>query len=95
MSNREEFLRIASRCNVVEIMRICYADEAPVTNERLTRFLEALRANGSNRAVFASVIICYDLARRGDVLKQQEFECLAYLLYACLLYTSPSPRDNR
>ena len=82
MSNREEFLRIASRCNVVEIMRICYADEAPVTNERLTRFLEALRANGSNRAVFASVIICYDLARRGDVLKQQEFECLAYLLYA-------------
>ena len=82
MSNREEFLRLASRCNVIELMRICYAVDAPLTPERLGRYLEALRANGSNRAVFASVIICYDLARRGDPQKQQEFECLAYLLYA-------------
>lgn len=82
MSNREEFLRLATRCNVIELMRICYAADAPVTPERLGRYLEALRANGSNRAVFASVIICYDLARRGDAQKQQEFECLAYLLYS-------------
>ena len=82
MNKREEFLRLASRCNVIELMRICYAADAPVTPERLNRYLEALRANGTNRAVFASVILCYDLARRGDSQKQQEFECLAYLLYS-------------
>ena len=65
MNKREEFLRLASRCNVIELMRICYAADAPVTPERLNRYLEALRANGTNRAVFASVIL-YDLARRGD-----------------------------
>ena len=60
MNKREEFLRLASRCNVIELMRICYAADAPVTPERLNRYLEALRANGTNRAVFASVILCYD-----------------------------------
>ena len=92
MNKREEFLRLASRCNVIELMRICYAADAPVTPERLNRYLEALRANGTNRAVFASVILCYDLARRGGSqtarVRVPRLSCFTHRLSAHSTWTS-------
>lgn len=63
-----------------EILGLCYAlkGRAP----RLRLYLDMLRKRGGERAQFASCLICFDLARQGDGLMQQEFALLSTTMQA-------------
>lgn len=68
---REEVASLA----VDDILALCYTlQHRPA---RLRLYLDVLRTRGGERAQFASALICYDLARQGDLLAQREFVLLA------------------
>lgn len=58
-----------------EILALCYVRRGPP--ERLWLYMNALRRRPGRRAQFASCLICFDLAREGDVACQGEFLLLA------------------
>ncbi len=58
-----------------EILALCYAFKS--NHARLRLYADMLRRRGGGRAQFASCLICYDLARQGDLGFQREFELLA------------------
>jgi hypothetical protein len=60
---------------VDEILALCYTFKHKL--ERLRLYLDVLRRRGGERAQFASCLICFDLARQGEVSFQQEFVYLA------------------
>ena len=58
-----------------DILALCYAFKNKTARLRL--YLDVLRKRGGERAQFASCLICFDLARQGDVSFQREFAYLA------------------
>lgn len=64
----------AAALNVEEILDLCYAFAADPL--RLRVYLEALRSKGSLKAQAGACLLCFDLARRGDVRAEQEFLAL-------------------
>lgn len=67
--------REVSQLPVNEILALCYTfAQKP---ERLRLYLDVLRSRGGQRAQFAACLICFDLARQGDVALQREFVFLA------------------
>ena len=58
-----------------DILALCYAFKGKAPRLRL--YLDVLRGRGNQRAQFASCLICFDLARQGDLSLQREFIFLA------------------
>jgi len=67
--------RAAAELAVDDILALCYTFQHKP--ERLVLYLDVLRQRGDMRAQFASALICYDLARKGDVRFQRQFLLLA------------------
>lgn len=63
-----------------EILALCYALKGRLP--RLKLYLDILRKRGGERAQFAACLICFDLARQGDALMQQEFTFLSTSMQA-------------
>jgi hypothetical protein len=66
----------ASGLGVDDILAVCYSFHQNRQPERLRFYLDLLRQRGGERAQFASCVICFDLARQGDVTAQREFSYL-------------------
>jgi hypothetical protein len=64
-----------------EILALCYAFVGR-RRERLRLYLDVLRRRGGERAQFAACLVCYDLARQGDVGMQTEFVVLSSTMAA-------------
>ncbi len=71
----EQLRREVSVLPVEDILALCYTFQH--RRERLRLYLDVLRRSGGERAQFASCLICFDLARQGDDIFQQEFVFLA------------------
>ncbi len=74
-SAEDQLLAEISALAVDELLALCYTFKH--RRERLRLYLDVLRRRGGERAQFASCLICFDLARQGETLFQQEFVFLA------------------
>lgn len=71
----EELRKEISTLAVEEILALCYAFQQK--RERLRLYADVLRKKGGERAQFACCLICFDLARQGEISFQQEWILLA------------------
>lgn len=79
----------ASALEVEEILDLCYAFARE--RVRLVVYLDALRQKGSRKAQAAACLICFDLARQGDLRAEQEFLALVPVMRA---YAAPTDGDR-
>lgn len=74
-SAREQLAKEVMGLAVNDILALCYSFQN--TPDRLRLYIDVLRRRGGHRAQFASCLICFDLARQGDMVFQSEFVMLA------------------
>lgn len=67
----------ASGLAVDDILALCYTLHQRPQPGRLRLYVDVLRRRGGDRAQFACALICFDLARQGDVAAQRDFGFLA------------------
>ena len=80
MSGSEEtpeaqLLREVGDLGVDDILALCYAFSH--RSERLRLYIDVLRKRSGERSQFASCLICFDLASKGDTAAQRDFHLLA------------------
>ncbi|MBN1962276.1 MAG: hypothetical protein JW841_15175 [Deltaproteobacteria bacterium] len=77
ISAEEQLRREISGLAVDDILALCYALQQRKQHlNRLRLYLDILRQRSGERAQFASSLICFDLARQGDISAQRDFTFL-------------------
>ncbi len=74
LSPEELLRREVSGLEVDEVLALCYT--FATKPQRLRLYLDILRRQGGVRAQFACCLVCFDLARQGDVAAESEFNLL-------------------